>query len=119
MTLSIYSGRRRFNARPLLCLMAVSACFSASVLFAWTIISVFVAEPISWATWAPLRIGSQPGLLDYPFILLWGLPLAGVFFAWIAKNVYQPKWAYFAVTTPMLILAMVFAYFYLVPLQYH
>lgn len=119
MTLSIYSGTRRFNTKPLIALMIVSACFSAAVLFAWTMISVLVAEPISWATWAPLSVGSQPGLIEYPFVLLWALPLTGIFFAWIAKNLHKKNLAYFAVTTPMLILAMVFTYYYVVPQQFH
>ena len=99
--------------------MALNACIAASMLFAWTIISVLVAEPVSWATWAPIERGTRPELFGYPFILLWGAPLAGIFMAWVSKNFHLRRLAYFSVLSPMFILALIFSYYYFVPMQYH
>ena len=119
MSVSIYTGSRRFNKKPLLFLMMLNACFAVSVLFAWTLISVFVAEPVAWATWAPIARGARPELFGYPFILLWGLPIAGVFLSWVAKNFHNCKLAYFSSMAPLLFLSTIFLYFYFVPVQYH
>ena len=99
--------------------MTLNACFAGSVLFAWTIIAVLVADPVSWATWAPITRGTRPDLFGYPFVLLWGLPVTGIFLSWIAKNFHNRKLAYFSVLMPLMVLSLIFVYFYFVPLQYH
>ncbi len=119
MSSLIYSGSRRFNKRPLAFLMTLNGVFASSVLFSWTLVSVFVAEPVSWATWAPLDSTTTPELFGYPFVLLWGLPLSGVFLAWVAKNFHNAKLAYLSVIVPILVLSSIFCYYYFVPLQYH
>lgn len=119
MALSLYSNKRHFDTRPITALMVINAIFASTVLTAWTVIAVFVAEPISWATWAPLSPGSQPDLFDYPFVLLWGLPLSGIFVSWVANKFYSRTIAYLGSLSPILVLSLVICYFYFVPVQYH
>lgn len=56
----------------------VNLAFAALNVFMWSIVALVLADPISWATWSPLgSVGSRPDLFEYPFVLLWAMPLAG------------------------------------------
>jgi hypothetical protein len=110
------NGARRGWSMPLLLLAAVNAAFAVLVLSAWTFTSLFVADPIEWATWMRVhRGGSLMDLFDYPFVLLWLLPAGGISAAWMAGK--SRKWgtAYAALTMPILVLGFCFAWFYLAP----
>ncbi len=119
MTLLEYHGTRRINTTPLTALLVINAGFVLAMLFAWTMISFFVAEPISWATWTPLSHASRPDLFDYPFVVVWALPTAGVILSWFAKSVQRYKLALTLALAPVLFLSMIFIYFYFVPTEFH
>ncbi|MEL6372810.1 MAG: hypothetical protein AAFR04_02455 [Pseudomonadota bacterium] len=119
MTLSLYEGRKRRDDRPLLVLIIANCIFAGLVLFAWTAIALFVAEPISWATWAPLSSGSRPELFEYPFVMLWLMPLGGATAAWMTKSIQGVRWAYLSAIVPILLLSITFGYYYMVPQQFH
>jgi hypothetical protein len=116
MTLSLYEGRPRRNSRVLSGLLVANATFALSSLSWCTFMSLFVAEPMRWATWHGL--GSRPELLDYPFVLLWLLPVGGVCVAWLADKGDNRRLAYFFALFPLLFLGLLFGWFYLVPVEW-
>jgi hypothetical protein len=108
------------TSRTLLTLMMANGLFSTAIVFAWTYIALVVAQPLSWATWMPVSRGyGLMGLLDYPFVLLWGLPLLGVFGAWMSMQARRKVLAYAFVGVPLVMLALVMGWYYLAPSEWH
>ncbi|MCL4767633.1 MAG: hypothetical protein KJZ80_15510 [Hyphomicrobiaceae bacterium] len=117
MSLSLYEGRRRRDPAPLMALQAANLVFAASSVFLWALMSLFMAEPIRWAT--ARGVGMRPELLEYPFILLWLLPVAGACAAWVAQKAQRLKLAYFLAFYPILWFGLVVGWYYLMPVQWH
>ena len=73
----LWKGHRHgkaFLAAMWLC----NAAFALANVFFWSTLAIVLADPISWSTWSSVGGGArQPELLEYPFVLLWALPLAG------------------------------------------
>jgi hypothetical protein len=119
MLISYYedgTSARREMEPLLVALMGLNCVLSSVILFAWTYIAYFVAEPLSWATWMPISRGSGfVGVLDYPFVLLWLLPLIGAFGGWAGRKSGNKVLAYAFVAVPVLMLLMIFGWFHLAP----
>ncbi len=97
-------------------LMLVNAVIAMTVLFAWTAISLYIVEPIAWATWMPVRRGtSLEELFEYPFMLLWLMPLAGVAGAWLALKSGRRTFALTCLALPVALLALIFGWYYGAP----
>ena len=105
--------------RVALLLQIVNLSFAAVMVSAWTYISYIIADPIAWATWVPLSRHANPGLFDYPFSLLWGLPVGGVVAGFCARRLTMPKLMITALWMPLLVLGMIFGWFYLTPIEWH
>lgn len=106
--------------RCMIALMTANALFAGAIVFAWTYVALFVAEPMSWATWMPVSRGyGLLGVFDYPFIMLWGMPLMGVFGAWISMQSRHKTLAFAFVGVPLVMLALVMGWFYLTPADWH
>ena len=116
MSLSLYEGKPRDPA-GLIALQAVNLLFAASSIFLWAVVSLFIAEPMQWAT--ARGVGARPELIDYPFVLLWLVPVAGACAAWIAQKAECPKLAYFLAIYPLLNLGLLVGWFYLTPAHWH
>ena len=80
-------------------------------------LGAFAAEPVRWAT--VQGVGSRPELLEYPFVLLWLLPVAGACAAWVAQKAERLKLAYFLAFYPLLYFGVVTGWYYLAPAQWH
>lgn len=119
MSISIYEGKVRRNTRPLQMLMAVNVLFAAAVVFAWAILSWFVAEPVAWATWGSLYKGSKPDLMDYPFVMLWAGPIGLACLAWLAMKGDYMQLAYTATLLPGVMLGLILGWYHLAPLAWH
>lgn len=122
MTISYYDVDETAAPRPkvlLNFLMLVNTVIAMTVLFAWTAISLYIVEPVAWATWMPVRRGTTfEELFEYPFVLLWLMPVGGIIGAWIAaRNGYRPL-AMLLVLLPIVLLAMIFGWFHFAPAQY-
>lgn len=72
-----------------------------------------MAEPLSWA--ARENVGSLPELLDYPYVLVWLLPLAGAGTGWLAQRNDRARLACGLSGLPVLTLAFVLGWYYLTP----
>ena len=74
---SLSKGNRHSRAF-LSAMWLCNAVFALANVFFWSTLAVVLADPISWSTWSSIGgSGRQPELLEYPFVLLWALPLAG------------------------------------------
>ncbi len=108
------------TSRKLLLLMTMNGLVAALVLFAWTLISVIASRPLAWATWMPVSRGYGIfSIFEYPFVMLWTLPLAGVCGAWVAAKARRWAVAYSAAGLPIALIAMIFGWYYLVPPEWH
>ena len=117
MSLSLYEGKRRRDPASLIALQAANLLFAGSSIFLWALMSLFVAEPMRWAT--ARGVGTRPELLDYPFVLLWLLAVAGACAAWIAQKAERLKLAYFLAFYPLLNFGLIVGWYYLAPVDWH
>lgn len=108
------------TSRTLLSLMLMNAAFAFFMLFAWKVASLFVMEPLSWATWAPVYRGSSlEDILRYPFIILWLWPVIGLCGAWASVKMGKQPLAFAFASMPVVVLSLVFGWFYLTPQDWH
>ena len=123
MLITYYEDGRTIARRvpwPMLSLMIGNAFFASGIVFAWTYLALFVAEPLAWATWMPITRGyGLVGLLEYPFVTLWLLPLIGIFGSWLSLKGGHNVMAYAFVGVPLIMLCLVLGWFYLTPSEWH
>lgn len=100
-------------------MLGVNAAFAAAVVFAWAYVALVISEPLAWATWMPVGRTWRPGMLEYPFALLWALPGAGIVSAWSARKARNMSLAYFSASLPIVTLALMFGWYYLAPVEWH
>lgn len=109
-------GVRKSWSTPLLVLAGLNAAFAIAMLSAWTAASFYLAEPLEWATWMRVNRGtSMMDVFDYPFVLLWMLPVGGVTVAWAASKSRQWPLVFVALTLPLLVLGLIVGWYYLTP----
>ena len=116
MSLSLYEGKRQRDPALLVALQAVNLTFAVAAVTMWAVVSLLVAEPLRWAT--TRGVGARPELFDYPFVLIWLLPVAGACAAWVAQKAERSKLALFLAFYPVLYLGLVVGWYYLAPLQW-
>jgi hypothetical protein len=122
VTISYYGDEAHAPSQPsgiLTFLMVANAVVAMTVLFAWTAVSLYIVEPIAWATWMPVRRGTTfEDLFDYPFVMLWFMPAAGIVGAWLAQKFGHRALALTCVVLPLTLLGLIFGWFYLAPPTY-
>lgn len=101
------------SPRALFGLLCINIAFAATSVFWWTMMSLFAAEPIKWATWT--GISSSPDLLEYPFSLLWMVPVASSIAAWLTHKGGKKRTAFNLACFPLIFLGLVFGWYYLAP----
>jgi hypothetical protein len=115
MSLSYYEGRRPPKTQILRLLAAFNVAFVVSILGGWALVSYMLANPLSWATWATLPTGRAPDYFEYPFVVLWVVPVVGLFLAWIAHSSRKTRLAIGILLVPALFLAVTLGWFHLAP----
>ncbi|MCB1549581.1 MAG: hypothetical protein KDJ41_17400 [Hyphomicrobiaceae bacterium] len=118
MTASFYQGKVKHDDRMLLMLSTLNGLFAMTVLFAWTLIAMFVAEPVSWATWHPMSAASRPEVYDYPFVMLWAMPIAGMSISWAAQKIGNRQLAHFILCVPLLVLGLMVGWYHFAPVAW-
>lgn len=103
-------------SRGLGAMVLLNASLSLGILFAWTYLSMFVAEPVAWATWMPVSRGyGFNGIFDYPFVMLWMMPLIGICGTWLSLKSTRLTLAYAFALVPLAMLFLIVGWFYLAP----
>lgn len=122
MTISYYGNEARAPIPAsgfMTFLMLANAVVAMTVLFAWTAVSLYIVEPIAWATWMPVRRGTNfDDLFEYPFVMLWFLPMAGIAIAWLALKAGRKRIALSGVALPLALLSLIFGWYHLAPPTY-
>ncbi len=110
----IYEGRGRQSNWPFI-LIGVNLVFTGICLFAWSAMSLLVADALSWATWG--QIGrTMPEFYSYPFLLVWGLPLAGSCAAWLCTKTRLDRVAFACAFLPISLFTTIIGWYNLAPL---
>jgi hypothetical protein len=117
MSVTTY-GARRSSARSIFALIVANVAFAIGCLFWWNLLGLFVADPIAWATWAPLGRAGSPDYFRYPFGLLWMMPLGGALLGWMAIKLDQLRLARAAGMFPLMLLSLIFGWYYLAPIAW-
>lgn len=84
VSVSLYEGRAYDPNRFVRLMAVVNITFAAVVLFAWPQIAAYLEGPMSLA--ADEGIARRPGFAEYPYVLLWTLPVLATLGAWIATR---------------------------------
>lgn len=109
---SLYEGRPYDPNRFVRLMAFVNIGFALIVLCGWQQIAGFLDTPVSVA--AEAGINRRPDFIEYPYVLLWTLPLLGSIGAWVATRSGNFLFAKFLAAYPaMVIAAAVFWYNYL------
>ena len=119
MSISYTADGKPYNpahGKRLAVLMTINAAFAGLVVGAWTMVSLFVEEPIAWATWSAVSRGNSVlELFYYPFALLWMMPAFGIMGSWLAHKSRKSALAYTCVLLPIVFLSLVFGWYYFTP----
>ena len=112
VSVSLYEGRAYDPNRFVRLMAVINITFACVVLFAWSEISAYLDTPVSVA--ADAGIAGRPDFSEYPYVLLWTLPILGTLGAWIATRAEKFLFAKFLAAYPaIVILGAVFWYNYL------
>jgi hypothetical protein len=117
MEITAENRRRQRNSRFLFAMIVINCVFALGVLLWWHWMAAVMAEPVRWATWRAL--GPRPGILEYPFILLWVLPVSAVSAAWLARQFGNMRLACGVAFFPVFYVSLIIGWFYLTPTAWH
>jgi hypothetical protein len=90
--------------------------FAIAVVCVWTIASIILADPISWATWSIIERGDASSLLRYPINLLWMLPVVSLLSGWAARRAHKERLALGLMTLPILLFGLTIIMYHLLGL---
>lgn len=105
---------RHTQSKMLVLMMAVNLAMAIASLTAWAYVRLSVAQPLSWAT--SQIVGENPDFLDYPFVLLWALPIFAVLVARSAAKWGAKEMAFGVAMLSPTLFATIMALFYLGPI---
>jgi hypothetical protein len=115
--LSYYDGQRKVRSRLAYALMWANALFAAAVVLYWTGVSLVLEEPFRWATGE--GVSPSPQLLEYPYLLLWIVPLGAATIGWLSIKGEMPALGRFVGIYPLLFLCLMVGWFYFTPPHWH
>ncbi len=105
--------RRPAHSKILTLMVGINVGIALVALSSWAVIRLTVAQPLSWAT--SQIVGENPDFLDYPFVLLWALPILAVLVARGAAKWGAREMALGTAVLPPLLFATVMITFYYGP----
>lgn len=117
MSLSYYDEHARPGNRLARAMLFVNGAIAAAMAFYWSGFSAVVSEPYRWA----MRDGVSlnPSWLEYPYLMLWLVPLLCAFGGWLAIKGQKFTIANIIGCYPVMTLSIMLGWFYLVPNQFH
>ncbi len=117
MELTVDNWRQKRGSRFLTVLVIINGLFVSGVFLWWHWMSGLMSGPVRWATWQAM--GPRPTVFDYPFLLLWALPLTGVLGSWFARKFGNMRMACGLAFFPVFYLSMIVGWYYYAPLAWH
>ena len=109
----LYEGHGRQSNWPII-LIGVNLVFVGICMFGWSLMSIFVADALSWATWG--QVGrAMPEFYSYPFMLLWVLPLGGSCAAWMFHKAFLDRVAFACAFLPISLFSTIIGWYNLAP----
>jgi hypothetical protein len=115
MALSIYEGRGRADPWPMY-VSGINLAFAGICIGAWGFVALFVGEAVSWATWMPMS--SRPEFLEYPFLLLWALPVGFSCLAWVSQKAGRDRLALGCAVMPVILFSLMIGWYWLAPIEW-
>ncbi len=101
--------------RRLYVVSALNACFIGLTLWGWSILYPLVAGPLRWGTGQ--IVPSHPEALDYPYAVLWILPIIATLSAFLLRREGQRPLAILVAAAPLLFLVILIAVFTVAPVR--
>lgn len=117
MTLSYYDGKLKTESKLASWLMVINFCGALAFLGLWAALSMVIEEPLRWAT--RHAISPNPPVMEYPYLMLWLMPLSSACTGWLAIKAEAPALARFAGVYPILLLSLMLGWYYLTPAYWH
>lgn len=97
-------------------LVLANGGFAFLVVFVWALAAIVIADPISWATWAPVDRNSELSLLTYPTNILWMLPAMALAAGWAARKGRHERFALGIMIMPVILFALTIASYHVLGL---
>jgi hypothetical protein len=94
----------------------LNLAFAGVCMAGWSIVSLFVGDAVSWATWTPMS--GRPEFLEYPFILLWSLPVGFSCLAWVIQKAGRDRLALAAAISPVILFGLMIGWYWLAPIEW-
>ena len=99
--------------RRLAVAMLVNAAFAGGVIMRAEATALLLVDPIRWATWTAMS--SRPDLFEFPFVMLWAMPVLAVGIAWVLKTGGALRVAVWVSCFPLLYLGTLFGCYHVLP----
>jgi hypothetical protein len=80
--------------------------FAFLIVFVWAVAQLVIADPIAWATLAPIDRQNYLSLFTYPINLLWMLPVVAVCVGWSARKSRKERTAIGILLMPILFFSL-------------
>lgn len=117
MSLSYYEDGQKSESPFSVACIVVNALVAVAVVFYWSGLSVVVAEPLKWATRG--SVSPHPWMFEYPYMLLWVVPIVAACASWLALKLRLRTLAAFVGAFPLIYLGLMTGWFYLTPAHWH
>ena len=86
MAVSIYEGRRDYKSNFVNAMILLNVAFTALVIFQWPMIAHYIADPMGAAAGQSMSDRNTPDLIDYPYSILWTMPVICALFAFLGMK---------------------------------
>ena len=97
-------------------LLADIAMFMAVVL-AWPLVHPLFGATVEWAVGQSAHHAAWQDMLNYPYVLLWGMPLGGSIVAWSAMRANSHQLALISAALPVVLFALAICWFDFAPMH--
>ncbi len=112
MDYTLYEGRRYHRNLFVRVASVINLSLVAATIFAWPYVALILADPIGAASHAALSRVASPALFDFPFVVIWGLPLGMTVLSWVLSHLGARELARLAALYPTALFATSWFWFH-------
>lgn len=117
MSLSLYEGHRYRSQGLYATFLAINMVFGASCLIIWNKLASVLSNPIAWAAGEPIL--SDPGFIEYPYVLAWSVPLAAAALGWALNAARMDRSALVVLLFPLIYFGTIMLCYYVAPADWN